>query len=69
MDGIEVCHRLKAHPQTRAIPVIFLTAQTDQKLNAKAFQAGADLALTKPFKPDRLMDTLRAALELKQSRQ
>ncbi len=65
MDGYEVCRRLKANPRTAHIPLIVLTAQTDAKLNVKAFQAGADLALTKPFQPDRLIAILRAALALR----
>ena len=68
MDGFAVCRRLKADPRTAPIPLIILTAQADPKLNAKAFQAGADLALTKPFQPDQLIATLRAALALKQRR-
>ena len=66
MDGFEVCRRLKADPLTAAIPLIILTGLTDTNLNAKAFRAGADLALTKPFEPEKLIATLRAALALKQ---
>lgn len=69
MDGYEVCRRLKADPRTASIPRIILTAAADPKLNARAFQAGADLALMKPIQPDRLMATLRAAMELKRSRE
>src|SRR3990172_110536 len=65
IDGFEVCRRLKADAQTQAIPVIILTAQADPKLNLKAFQVGADLALTKPVEPGKLIATLRAALALK----
>ena len=68
MDGFEVCRRLKADPRTQGIPLIILTALADAKLNTKAFQAGADLALTKPFDPDKLISTLRAALAMKQRR-
>jgi len=65
IDGFEVCRRLKADVKTHAIPVIILTGQADPKLNIKAFQAGADLALTKPVEPQKLIATLRAALALK----
>ncbi len=68
MDGYEVCRRLKADPRTAHIPLIVLTAQADAKLNVKAFQAGADLALTKPFQADQLIAILRAALALKERR-
>jgi CheY-like chemotaxis protein len=68
MDGFEVCRRLKDETRTHAIPLIILTARTDPKLNIQAFRCGADLALTKPIQPDKLMGTLRAALALKQDR-
>ncbi len=68
LDGYEVCRRLKADPQTAHIPVIILTGQADPKLNVKAFRAGADLALMKPFQPGQLIAILRAALALKERR-
>ncbi len=68
MDGFEVCRRLKADAQTRTIPVIILTSTSAANLNVQAFKAGADLALTKPFDPDRLMATIEAALALKTQR-
>ena len=68
MDGFEVCRRLKADLRTNTIPLIILTASTDPKLNIRAFRAGADLALTKTFQPEKLIATLQAALALKQGR-
>ena len=68
MDGFEVCRRLRADPRRAAIPPIILTALADPTLNSRAFQAGADLALTKPFQPDKLIATLRTALALKERR-
>src|SRR5262245_14158216 len=37
MDGFEVCRRLKADPDTREIPVIFITARTDEVDEVKGF--------------------------------
>jgi DNA-binding response OmpR family regulator len=68
MDGFEVCRCLRADARTAAIPLVILTARADPKLNVQAFKAGADLALTKPVEPDKLMATLRAALSLKKGR-
>ncbi len=65
LDGYEVCRCLRSNPQTAKVPLVILTANRDPKLNVKAFQAGADLALTKPFDPDKLMAALRAALAMK----
>lgn len=64
MDGFEVCRRLKADPELRAIPVIVLTAMTDPKLNIQAFDAGAELALRKPAEPAVVLRTIEAALAL-----
>lgn len=69
MDGFEVCRRLKADVRTHDIPLIILTARTDPKLNIQAFRVGADLALTKPIAPEKLIGTLRAALALRHVRQ
>ncbi len=41
MDGFEVCSRLKADPETRDIPVIFLSALDDTANKVKGFTAGA----------------------------
>ena len=64
MDGFEVCRRLKGDPALKAIPVIVLTAMTDPKLNVRAFDAGAELALRKPAEPAVVLRTIEAALAL-----
>ena len=48
MDGYEVCRRLKADPQTRDIPVIFVTAMGEVEDEAKGLDLGAVDYLTKP---------------------
>ena len=40
IDGFEVCRRLKADPKTRLIPVIFITANFDEKEEVKGFELG-----------------------------
>jgi len=64
MDGFEVCHRLKADPALKEIPIIVLTAMTDTRLNARAFEAGAQLAMRKPAEPAVVLRTVEAALAL-----
>ena len=62
MDGWETCRRLKANPDTAAIPVVFLTARTQRPEVERALAAGAAACLTKPFDPMTLARELRAAL-------
>ena len=45
IDGFELCRLLKTHATLRTIPVVILTAMNDAKLSARAFEAGAVLAL------------------------
>jgi DNA-binding response OmpR family regulator len=49
LDGIATCRRLKAHPGTQAIPVIFLTAANDLAERLEGFAAGAVDYIGKPF--------------------
>jgi two-component system sensor histidine kinase/response regulator len=49
INGFETCLRLKAVPETQAIPVIFMTALSDVFDKVKGFQVGAVDYITKPF--------------------
>ena len=49
LDGLEACARLKANEVTRAIPVIFLTAKSQESEIAKGLSLGALGYITKPF--------------------
>ena len=51
MDGYEICTRLKSDPETRDIPVIFLTAKTDSEDETRGFSVGAVDYIRKPFSP------------------
>ncbi len=63
MDGFEVCTQIKMNPETADIPVIFVTASEVHDYRIKAFDVGASDYLTKPFRPDELMDQITAALQ------
>lgn len=52
MDGYEVCRRLKKDPATENIPVVFLTAMSEEENEAKGLELGAIDYITKPFSPD-----------------
>ncbi len=51
MTGFEVCHQLKADPETHTIPVIFVTALTDEADEAEGFKAGGVDYINKPISP------------------
>ena len=51
MDGYEVCRRLKSDPRPRDIPVIFVTALSDEGNEEEGFAAGGVDYLTKPINP------------------
>lgn len=55
LDGIAVCHALKAHPVRRLIPVVILTAFQDHDTRVRGLSAGADDFLTKPFDRQELL--------------
>ena len=58
LDGFEVCRRLKSNPQLQAIPVIILSALSGQEERDRGLNCGAVEYVTKPFDPDRLMQTI-----------
>ena len=60
LDGFETCGRLKANPETRDIPVVFLTAKTDEGARAKCLALGALGCIAKPFDPLALGDQVLA---------
>ncbi|WP_018227704.1 response regulator transcription factor [Methyloversatilis universalis] len=62
MDGLELCRRLRARPETAAVPVILLTARGQQRDIEAGRDAGADTYLTKPFSPMELLDRIGALL-------
>jgi DNA-binding response OmpR family regulator len=55
MDGLEVLTALKAHSQTRHIPVVMLTAKTSDTDLWQGWDAGADYYITKPFDLEELL--------------
>lgn len=62
MDGYEVCRRLRANPDTQAIPIIMFTAKTLVDDKVAGFEAGADDYLTKPTHPQELAARVKAIL-------
>jgi sigma-B regulation protein RsbU (phosphoserine phosphatase) len=69
MDGYEVCNRLKADPQTRDIPVIFLTAKTESEDETRGFEVGAVDYVHKPFSPTVVKARVQTHLTLRATSQ
>jgi len=65
LDGFEVCRRLKEHPVTRHIPIIFLTGNADVDAKVRGLDLGAVDFVTKPFDQIELRARVRAALRTK----
>jgi CheY-like chemotaxis protein len=64
LNGIETCRRLRSDPVTADATIVMLTGMSDKPAQDSAVAAGADLFLTKPFSPLRLLrlvDELGAA--------
>src|ERR687896_1222850 len=66
MDGFTTCQRLKGRPDTREIPVIFMTALTDTVDKVKGFELGAVDYITKPFQQEEVLARIRTHLSLQQ---
>ena len=67
MDGYEVCRRLKANPDTKEIPVIFLTGQTGTEDETKGFEVGAVDYIHKPFSEAVVKARVRTHLMLREA--
>jgi DNA-binding response OmpR family regulator len=65
VNGLEVCRRLRASPQTSRVPIIMLTGRDDPRDVRDGLAAGADDFVTKPFELTRLMATVDRLLEQK----
>ena len=64
IDGFEVCRRLKADPNTKKIPVIFITALDDVKEKIKGFELGGADFITKPYQPGEVLARVDNQLEM-----
>jgi phosphoserine phosphatase RsbU/P len=69
MDGYEVCTILKATPETKDIPVIFLTGKTEADDETKGFEVGAVDYIHKPFSPAVVKARVHTHLVLREARE
>jgi len=69
LNGFETCQRLKANPQTGAIPVLFMSALSDTPDKIKGFAAGGVDYLTKPLEQSEVLARVNTHLTLHQQQQ
>ena len=62
MDGFEVCKALKKESKTSSIPIIMLTAKSQESDKVVGLELGADDYITKPFSPRELIARIKAVL-------
>jgi len=62
LDGLAAAARLRARPDTAAIPIVMVTARAQTTDRAAGRAVGVDAYLTKPFDPDELVRTVRELL-------
>jgi DNA-binding response OmpR family regulator len=63
LSGIEVCQRLRAAPETAEVPVIMLSARTQDEERERSYALGVVAYVTKPFEPAELVEVVRRALD------
>lgn len=64
MDGYKVARLLKFDEAYKHIPIIMLTARTQEADKQKGREAGADAYITKPYEPDELMAKIKELLKV-----
>ncbi|MDH4152516.1 MAG: response regulator transcription factor [Nitrospira sp.] len=62
LDGLEVCKRLRATPNTAMLPIIMLTAKAEESDTIVGLELGADDYVTKPFSPKTLVARVKSLL-------
>ncbi|WP_273522153.1 phosphate regulon transcriptional regulator PhoB [Rhodosalinus sediminis] len=62
VSGIEVCRRIKLRPETRGVPVIMLSARSEEVDRVRGLETGADDYVVKPYSVVELMARVRAQL-------
>jgi two-component system alkaline phosphatase synthesis response regulator PhoP len=62
IDGLDVCKRLRAAPETAMLPILMLTAKAEESDTIVGLELGADDYVTKPFSPKALVARVKALL-------
>jgi two-component system phosphate regulon response regulator PhoB/two-component system alkaline phosphatase synthesis response regulator PhoP len=67
MDGLEICKSMRSEAKWASIPIIMLTARTDETDKVLGLELGADDYVTKPFSPRELVARVKAVLRRPQA--
>jgi len=62
LSGERVCQELRADPRTQGLPIVVVSARVQEAERLRAFAAGADAFITKPYDRERLVSEVRARL-------
>src|SRR5262249_46212010 len=68
MDGLEICRELRRGERTRNVPILMLTARSEETDQVVGFSTGADDYVTKPFNTKVLMQRVKALLRRAETR-
>ena len=66
MDGYEVCRVLHSKDKTKDIPIIFITAKSDEDSIEMAYDVGGSDYITKPFRPKELLSRVKKELKMQE---
>lgn len=58
IDGLELCKKVRNKEQYKDIPIVFLTAKSREQDRIKGLEAGANLFLSKPISPEKLLSII-----------
>jgi two-component system chemotaxis response regulator CheY len=59
LNGIELIKRVRSHPDTRFLPIIMLTSESQEEKRQEGKEAGVSGWIVKPFRPDQLLSVIR----------
>jgi CheY-like chemotaxis protein len=65
MDGIELCKKVRSIDEYKDIPIVFLTAKSREQDKLKGLEAGANLFLSKPISPEKLLSIISQTISEK----
>jgi two-component system, OmpR family, alkaline phosphatase synthesis response regulator PhoP len=62
IDGLELCKKVRSRVEYKDIPIVFLTAKSREQDRVKGIEAGANLFLSKPISPEKLLSIIAGTI-------